>query len=77
VKYRVRHSRQARKALAAMAREDADRILAALRKLADTGEGDIKALQGEFKGSFSPSRWKVARLLPSSDAAGHGSVQHR
>jgi hypothetical protein len=45
-------SSQTRAALRRIDRETAMRILTALTRYAETGEGDVKALEGKFTGAY-------------------------
>ena len=47
----------ARTDLRGIDRDTAMRILLALTKYSQSGEGDIKALAGEWLGVFSAARW--------------------
>jgi mRNA-degrading endonuclease RelE of RelBE toxin-antitoxin system len=67
----------AKAALRAIDRESAVRILLALTSFAETGNGDIKALEGKWQGA---SRLRVgdyrvilpSRARPNYDASGSG-----
>jgi mRNA-degrading endonuclease RelE of RelBE toxin-antitoxin system len=50
-------------------RADVDRIAVAIRKLAETGIGDVKPLQGEFKGQFRlrVGHWRILFFFEAPD----------
>jgi mRNA interferase RelE/StbE len=66
---RVRLRPSVEKQLQRLDRADVDRITAAVRRFAETGAGDVKALQGEFKGQFRlrVGQWRVIFFLEAPD----------
>ena len=54
----------ARAQLRRVDREIAMRILVALTRYAETGEGDVKALEGKFTGTHRLRVWRLARAIP-------------
>jgi mRNA-degrading endonuclease RelE of RelBE toxin-antitoxin system len=73
-------SSQAREQLRALDRDTAMRLLLALTRYAETGEGDIKSLRGEFIGlrRLRVGKWRIRfRAVPPAKIPSAGRRESR